>query len=182
MRMVEGKVNEFFGRAVPYMEWSGLIYGEFYERFHPDAFKKCLDKSPDIYACVGHDSSKLLGRTGANTLKLDNRADGLYTTCMNNGTTHAMDLACQLNSGDIQGMSFTFRYAETGPPERHLDKYAITVMEAELYEVCFTFSPAYPTTDAGMREMRDFFAVDTSSMAAKYRLRQLALANIQKIA
>lgn len=134
------------------MEYSKLIYDEFYERFHPDAFKKSLlDTSIDVYCTVDHNYSKLLGRVGAGTLALDNQADGLHVSCKNNGTTDANDLALRIASGDTQGMSFTFRYKETGPPERHLDKYAITVMEAELREVCFTFDPAYPTTDAGMR-------------------------------
>ena len=156
------------------MEWSNPIYDEFYERFHPDAFRKSLRDNPEVYATIDHNPGKLLGRTGSGTLVLDNRDTGLYTECMNPGTSYANDLVQLIESGDVAGMSFTFRYKETGPPERHNGMYAITVMEADLMEVCFTFMPAYPTTDAGMRNQ--FIEVDDKR---NYRMRRAKLLTIR---
>lgn len=174
--MGEGKPSEFYGRVLPYMSWSRApLYDDYYERFHPDAFKGWLADKPNVYACVEHDRSKYLGSTDAGTLRLENRSDGLYAFCINNETTPANDLAKLIKTGDVKGMSFRFGYGDV-EPSKHQDRNAITVMTARLREVCFTTSPAYLETDASMRST---FADDsTDKVAARLRkVRLLSLGN-----
>lgn len=172
--MGEGKPKEFYGRVLPYMDWTrGLIHDDYYERFHSDAFKDWLKDKPNIYACMEHDRSKYLGSTDANTLRLENRDDGLYAFCINNDTTAANDLAKLIKTGDIKGMSFRFGYEEV-EPSKYQDRNAITVMKARLREVCFTTSPAYLATDAAMRST---FTDDTADQVAK-RLRKVRLLSL----
>lgn len=164
------------------MEYSNPICDEFYERFHPDTFKKCLSSNPDIYCCINHDYDTLLGRTANKTLRIDNRTEGLFADCDNPGTSYANDLAILIGRGDVAGMSFIFRYKEIGPPERHLGLYAITVMEADISEVCFTFRPAYPTTDAAMRSQlhKEISELDTDDSDDGQKLRMALMLRLRE--
>jgi HK97 family phage prohead protease len=140
------------GRAVPYDTLSQQIGGKswgFKEKFHKDAFNEHLRTSPDILALAYHDPAKPLART-PNTLKLDNRADGLYFTAELSDTQHSRDLYASVKRGDVTGTSFGFRTLtdswgiEDGSEVR-------TVIKAELVEVSPTTFPAYLDTSVAAR-------------------------------
>jgi HK97 family phage prohead protease len=67
------------------MKVSKRMGGKFYERIHPDAFKKHLATNPDVYASIDHDTSKLLGTTQARTLSLENKPEGLFVHLLPHG-------------------------------------------------------------------------------------------------
>lgn len=142
--------NILEGCACPYNQFSNLIYGYFYERFNPQAFRNCLAENPDIFATIDHDFKKIIGRSSANTLKLTNKDDGLYAEVNLPNTTFARDLAESVSRGDIRGMSFIF---ETVSDIRftHDGKPAVEITEAKLHEVTFTAIPCYSQTSAALR-------------------------------
>ena len=147
----EGKMT-LEGRAVPYDTLSQQIGGKswgFKEKFHKDAFNEHLRTLPDILALAYHDPAKPLART-PNTLKLDNRADGLYFTAELSDAQHSRDLYTSVKRGDVTGTSFGFHMLtdswgiEDGVEVR-------TVTKAELVEVSPTTFPVYLDTSVAAR-------------------------------
>lgn len=127
------------------------IGGYWTERFAPGAFTNSL-KENDVVALHGHQHDRPLGRNSRNTLRLTEDAQGLAFENDLPDTNDGRDLAVQLERGDIEGMSFSFRAKKeewdetTEPPSR-------TVIEADLFEITYTAFPAYPDTSVGMRSL-----------------------------
>lgn len=171
----DGKLS-LEGYAIRYNSLSQMIGGDrwgFRERIHPDAFKEQLNTSPDIMALAYHDPAKPIGRT-PDTLKLDNRADGLFATIALPDTQYARDLHASVQRGDVSGMSFGFRTLtdtwgiEDGSEVR-------TVVKAELVEVSPTTFPAYSDTSVAARSWQ------AAKEAARPRRRDALLGKILAI-
>ena len=149
VRDVNGEAT-FVGRPVVYDQWSELIYGYFRERILPGAFRDHLAESPDIIACVDHKPDRLLGRTHAGTLKIEEDDRGLTVSVPQPDTSYARDLAVSIKRGDIRGMSFVFDVVDddwkTADGVRSRD-----VIKAKIFEVSFVIFPAYPQTEADLR-------------------------------
>lgn len=127
------------------------IGGYWTEEIRAGAFAQSLAAN-DVIAIIGHDTGRVVGRTGAGTLTLREDAKGLAFENTLPDTTHGRDLAVLLDRGDIPGMSFGFvtrkqEWDETvDPPHR-------TIIEADLYEITYTPCPAYPDTEVGLRDL-----------------------------
>lgn len=131
------------GYAVRWNSPSELIFGEFVENFAPNAFRDSLAAGNDIRALFEHDHTKLLGRTSADTLKLEEDGTGLRFQLTPPDTSLGRDLLVSVARGDITGMSFGFRaLAETWNFD--LTPNVRTVTAAELVEITITSIPAYP--------------------------------------
>lgn len=125
------------------------IGGFFREKIAPGAFGPSL--KADVRALFDHDSSKVLGRTKAGTLKLSEDDHGLKAEIDLPDTQTARDLAASMERGDIDGMSFGFRVTKqewdetSDPPLR-------TILEVELFEVSVVTFPAYADTEIALRD------------------------------
>lgn len=152
LRKSDDKVT-LLGTAVPYNTKSEDL--GFIETIAPGAFSKHLRTDPDVRALVEHDSAKLLGRTRSGTLILADDDRGVHASIDVPNTTLGHDVAESVKRGDIDGMSFGFRTLtdkwnmENGTPTR-------TVLEAELYEVSLTGTPAYLDTKVALRSLEQF--------------------------
>ncbi|QAY26929.1 capsid maturation protease [Streptomyces phage Shawty] len=131
--------------------------GGFRERIVPGAGAPSLRQN-DVYATFNHDTRALLGRTSSGTLRVgEDREGGWYEIDLPD-TTVGRDVAELLKRGDLQGSSFTFRVLDGGQrraddddPETGLPVREITAMD--VIEVGPVVNPAYPTTQAALRDI-----------------------------
>lgn len=152
VREVPGEPTRFVGQPIVYDSWSGMIQGAFRERIRPGAFDAHLATQPDIVCSVDHDLHRLLGRTASGTLKIDQRADGLWIEVTDPQTTYSRDLMQCVKRGDVRGMSFMFDCKRD--EWHHADgQNSRDVLDAEIYEVSFVNFPAYPATIASARSL-----------------------------
>ncbi len=127
------------------------IGGYWREQIAPGAFTETL-KTADVLALYSHRTDRVVGRSSAGTLRLQEDDKGLAVEIDLPDTTDGRDLAVLIERGDVNGMSFGFvtrkqEWDETvDPPLR-------TIREVELYEVTITAFPAYPDTEIGLRSL-----------------------------
>ena len=143
------------GLAVPY-DSPTEIGDWFIERVDPDALSDSLDNQ-DIVLLTGHEGMPL-ARTGAGTMRLESRKDGLHFEAdLDRRDTHAESIAIKLERRDLTGVSIGFVVEAAQWTFRdgrgELDERLIT--EAELLEVSLTPFPAYRDTDVELKEIRD---------------------------
>jgi HK97 family phage prohead protease len=147
------------GHAAVFNQWSDDLFtwaGVFRERVAPGAFRDVLASKPDVRALFNHDANFVLGRTHAGTLDLQEDATGLRVWARVAPTQWAADLRTSMQRGDIDQMSFAFTVAEDEWHEDH-DQEIVerTVLRVgELFDVSVVTYPAYPQTDAALRELR----------------------------
>lgn len=127
--------------------------GGFVEIIAPSAFKRTLNAGTDVKMFWNHDDSEILGSSKSGTLKLENRADGLYFSCA--VPDHAMNRFETITRGDIDGLSFGFiPENETWDTSSAVPLRTITA--ARLLEISPTPFPAYEgnSTSAAMRSRK----------------------------
>ena len=141
---VEVRAGRLAGLAVPYGQASDV--GGFLEEFVPGAFTNLA--SPDILHLAGHDQTRLLGRTGAGTLRFDDRSDGLYFSADLPDTSDGNDADVLAGRGDYGGASVGFRVLPGGEQwSRTADGRRLrTITRAELDHLSPVGRPAYNTT------------------------------------
>lgn len=128
------------------------IGGAFREVIAPGAFTETL--KGDVRALIDHDSGRVIGRTKAGTLRLNEDEKGLAVEIDLPDTSDGRDLAVSLERGDISGMSFGFRVThdewdeDSNPPTR-------TIHKVELFEVSAVAFPAYEDTELALRSLND---------------------------
>lgn len=133
------------GYAARFNEWSEPL--PFRERIQPGAFKRSLDSRNDIKLLWNHDSSKVLGSTRAKTLKLEERADGLWVEAILPDTSYGRDAKVSIQRGDVTGFSFGFSVPAGGDAWNE-DGTERTLKSVRLIEVSTGVAfPAYPTTN-----------------------------------
>jgi HK97 family phage prohead protease len=141
----------FVGMPVVYNSPSQVLFNYFQERMLPGCFDEHLANNPDILCLRDHNVDKILGRTSAGTLKIARGDDGIRIECKRSNTTYALDLAENIRNGDIRGMSFHFDvldddwYMKDGVRTRD-------VIRATVQEFSFVTMPAYPDSEAGLRD------------------------------
>lgn len=151
----------------------------FVERIAPGAFSKAI--GGDILALYDHDMGRVLGRTRSKTLRLAEDDRGLKVEIDVPDTSDGNDLWTLVERGDVAGMSFAFRatkqeWDESGDiPHR-------TVIEAELYEVTATASPAYPDTTLAARSLEEARAEAEKMRAEKAKREADAAAAKRRVA
>ena len=145
------------GYAIRFMEES-VDLGGFIERIHPEAISIDQIRNSDIFALFNHDDGMVLGRTGAGTLKLDLREDGLYYEINVPDTVAGNELLEHIKRGEMYGTSFAFSLPSDGSGEvwsKGEDENIyrdITNIEF-LFEISPVFTPAYPTTTVSARSL-----------------------------
>jgi HK97 family phage prohead protease len=142
--------------------------GGFRELIEPGAFRVALRGNPDVRFLVNHDSNRVLARTtaqvdGKPSLELREDKTGLHVWAVVQPRGWVDDLAVEMTGGLLDQMSFAFTIRAGG------DDWAVTedgtvvrTIRAdgveELFDVSVVTYPAYPQTDAGVRELRNAVA------------------------
>lgn len=123
--------------------------GGFYEQIAPNALK---DLSGDIRCLYNHNNDVVLGRVSAETLEIENRADGLFGRVkVNMEDSQARDIYARVKRGDISGCSFgAFIRDET------VEDTLITINDIELIEVSICPFPFYKDTTIDARNDNKF--------------------------
>jgi len=115
------------------------------------AFTRTLQEKPDVYALVGHDPARVLGRTKNGTLSLTVDERGLKCEIVPVDTQEARDVVALVESGTLDAMSFGFKvkdqkfeYRDGGVHRR--------IMDCELHEVSVVAFPANPDAKLSTRD------------------------------
>lgn len=115
----------------------------------PGAFADSLSNDGDVRALWNHDSSLVLGRTTAGTLRVFEDAVGLAFEVTPPETTWATDALVSVKRGDVNQMSFGFTVPGGG------DEWAGNtrmLKRVNLMEVSVVAFPAYPQTSATVQQ------------------------------
>ena len=128
------------------------------------AFTRTLSEKPDVYALIGHDPSRILGRTKNGTLSLSIDERGLKCVITPVMTRDAEDTLKLIASGCIDAMSFGFKvvkqafgYADGKTTRR--------ITDLELHEVSCVAFPANENATLSLR---------AKQMAKEYRASQFS--------
>jgi HK97 family phage prohead protease len=135
------------GMAIVFNERSQDL-GGFVEIIKPEAIQRTLDEGIDLRAFFDHDSSKVLGRQSAGTLRTEATSQGLTVEIDPPSVTDPPNLMESIQRGDISGMSFSFRTMPNGDDwKREGDRIVRYVTDMRVYEVSVVSMPAYEQTD-----------------------------------
>lgn len=132
-----------------FSEVYNMGWGEL-ERVDPHAFDKTLDG--DIRALIDHETSAVLGRTKAGTLRLWVDEYALRGEIdINVDDRQAMDLYARVKRGDVSQCSFGFDIVRR-EVERTGESWTYILKEVVLWEVSVVTFPAYTATNASTRK------------------------------
>ncbi|MBB2753351.1 UNVERIFIED_ORG: hypothetical protein GGI57_004073 [Rhizobium aethiopicum] len=128
------------------------IAGEFREMLAPGCFARTLRDNPDVVMILDHDPGRVVGRTTANTLNLQEDSTGLWFELIPDPTTPSGQEAIgTVKRGDVRGCSFGFRVrAEEWQDGKNRLPLRI-IKDVDLIEVTLTAFPAYGDTSASFR-------------------------------
>ena len=143
--------NRLSGYAAVFDQLSENL-GGFREKIAPGAFDKVL--KDDVRALFNHEPNLILGRTRANTLKLEIDATGLHYRIDPPDTQYARDLTESIKRGDITQSSFAFRVEDDHWNEDDDGRLIRTIKQFKrLYDISPVTYPAYPDTTVAARSM-----------------------------
>jgi uncharacterized protein len=124
----------------------------FTERIAPGAFTRSLKSRNDIKMFVNHSDLHVLASTRSKTLRLEDRADGLFVEADLPDVTYANDLRVLIQNGTVNTMSFGFSTVRDSWSDNGAER---TLNEVRLHEVSVvTSTAAYPATTASVRNLR----------------------------
>lgn len=120
------------------------------ESIAPGAFSRSL--SNDVRALVNHDTTLVLGRTKAGTLRLEQTERGLWGSVkVNPNDRDAMNAYERVKRGDVDQCSFGFDIIAEDAEYRDDGSVHWTLTDVELYEVSVCTFPAYEETGVTAR-------------------------------
>jgi len=155
----EGSKNPVIrGHAAVFNQLSEDL-GGFREQIAPGAFASAIDGSDDVRALFNHDSNFILGRNRAKTLRLKEDSRGLAIEIDAPDTQTIRDLVLSpIERGDVSQMSFGFSVRPNGQDWAKDDEGRVirTLKSLRTFDVSPVVFPAYPQTDVGLRELRNW--------------------------
>lgn len=115
------------------------------------AFDRALSED-DVRALINHDTSLVLGRTTAGTLKLRTDDHGLWGSILiNPNDQDAMNLYSRVKRGDVSQCSFGFEVRDENAEFSEDGSEHWTIKDVKLYEVSVCTFPAYQATHVSAR-------------------------------
>lgn len=114
------------------------------------AFTRTLSEKPDVYALIGHDPSRILGRTKNGTLSLSIDERGLKCVITPVMTRDAEDTLKLIASGCIDAMSFGFKVVKQAFGYAN-GKTTRRITDLELHEVSCVAFPANENATLSLR-------------------------------
>jgi uncharacterized protein len=117
-----------------------------------------LAQGADVRALVDHDSSKLLARTKAGTLRYEITEKGVRVEIDPPDTSYARDVMESIRRGDMDGMSFAFSVATKGDEWDESGDIPVRTVNniARISEFSVVTFPAYPDTAAAVRSLKEY--------------------------
>jgi len=189
VRATDGGTTMLVGYAARFNSPSSPIGGRFVEVIAHGAFDGVI--GGDVVALFDHDTRRLLGRTGAGSLRLSIDDLGLrYEVDLDMEDPDAVAVQRKLATRKVTGSSFMFSVAESGDKwDKTNDVITRTITKiGALYDVGPVTFPAYPASSAALRslegvEAQALEAVQAHELAAAQedaaaRARQIALFTI----
>jgi hypothetical protein len=136
------------------------------EKIAAGAFKKTL-KTSDVRALFNHDSNWILGRNTSSTLSLAEDDTGLAVEINPPDTQLIRDMVLTpMERGDLNQMSFAFMVIDEEWEEKKGELPVRTIKEIDpLFDVSVVTFPAYPTTDAKVRDIFSQSGIDYDSLS-----------------
>lgn len=132
------------------------------ESIAPGAFDSSM--ASDVRALVNHDTTLVLGRTKAGTLRLEQTERGLWGSIkVNPNDVDAMNAYERVKRGDVDQCSFGFDIVGEETDYRADGSVHWTITDIRLYEVSICTFPAYEETQVVAR----------SAEAEAYKKREL---------
>lgn len=151
------------GTAIVFNQLSEVLStpaGEFRERIQPAAVDRTLREGIDVRAYFNHNTSQILGRQNAGTLRQWKERHGLRIEITPPDTTYARDVMKSIKRGDITGMSFRFKVIRPHGEDFSFEDGMIVrdISDMVYREVSVVTEPAYPQTDVALRSLQEFQA------------------------
>lgn len=142
------------------------------------AFDETIDD--DIRALINHDTTLVLGRTKAGTLKLSIDDKGLKgIVIINEEDQDALNLYAKVKRGDVNQCSIGFDIlAEESTQDN--GRYNWHILKIKLYEVSIVTFPAYEKTEANIRENRKSQLFDIWHKRMKERFENVKTSYVKK--
>lgn len=171
----DGDRLRFSGHASVFDEPSDDL-GGFVEYVQRGAFRKVLDRSPDVRLLYNHDPSLVLARTKSQTMRLTEDPRGLMVDADLAPTSVAQDLRVLIGRGDVDQMSFGFTVGSGNDEWEERDGQTVRTIRGfdELHDVSVVTFAAYPQTDAQVRSTVCGVALRTGGDLHVDRLRDLS--------
>lgn len=120
------------------------------ESIAPGAFASSL--SGDIRALTNHDTTLVLGRTGAGTMTIREDEHGLWADVeINPNDSDAMNTYARVQRGDVSQCSIGFQIRSEDTDVRDDGSVHWTIRDVELFEVSVCTFPAYAETNVSAR-------------------------------
>lgn len=120
------------------------------ESVAPGAFRNSMQN--DVRALTNHDTTLVLGRTTAGTLKLIEDAVGLYgEITINPKDSDAVNTYERVKRGDVSQCSFGFQITKEDTEIREDGSVHWTIRDVNLFEVSVCTFPAYEETNVKAR-------------------------------
>ena len=120
------------------------------ESIAPGAFASTL--GGDIRALTNHDTTLVLGRTGAGTMTIREDEHGLWADVeINPNDSDAMNTYARVQRGDVSQCSIGFSIRSEDTDVREDGSVHWTIREVELFEVSVCTFPAYAETNVSAR-------------------------------
>lgn len=150
-----GKPVKVHGHAAVFGELSEDL-GGFREMIQAGAFADAIERD-DVRALWNHDSSQVLGRNLAGTLRMAEDKVGLAIEIDLPDTQAGRDAAVSIERGDVTQMSFGFQILDWSKDQVWQNdddgNLVRTILRASLFDVSPVTYPAYPQTDIAMRSL-----------------------------
>ena len=148
------------------------IAGEFREMLAPGCFRRTLRENPDVLMLIGHDLGRVLGRTSAGTLEINEDTTGLWFSLTPDPTTPSgQEAVGTVRRGDVRGCSFGFRVRAEEWRDGGTRLPLRIIKDVDLFEITLTGLPAYDDTSASIRVANGGASIASAKAEAAMRRR-----------